>query len=504
MTMFTTLLATATRRFLALLLLPLLLTAQGVTLPVVEAYPLGSGMSWSLSPEFKVEIWNGTSWVDANARGKAGLSEDPWYYQGLYPWVHWVTVGAADSVKVRVSKQPSATRVTSYSSVSILPSRYGITPVNVTATSFEFTALRGQKVHCSINNQDIDTLFVFVNPPKPPIPSPLPSDWLYYPPGWSAPGKNFMVPSHVKTIYLDGGAWVSGGFNLANTTGEVAIVGPGNLVGTLLDAPSVFRPQGGPAMPEAQRHEHILVRHQAASYSATASLLMDGPTLVAAPYYNVFVPTMMGFKSFKNVQMLSPWWYNTDGFLIVSNADVSDSFVFTNDNKFTPEFCNGGNVSVKSCVLAGRSAFNIGYGYFHGSGGFHADMSSLDLILQRGRIPFVAEMDGGDAQVLVENQRYNDIDIVGNVFQLISIRHADVSWMPGTGVYGSIRKIVFRNVRLSGTQYTKSVIASVGGSPAQTVECIFDNLFINGTKVTAANYTTWFETFGSNVSVVFN
>lgn len=487
----------------AVLLLSTLSLAQTVTPPVVEAYPLGSGMSWSLSQEFKVEIHDGTNWVDANARGMARLSEDPWFHQGLYPWVHWVTVGAADAVRVRVSKQPTATRVTTYSSVAILPSRYGITPGNVTATSFEFTALRGQKVHCAINNQDIDSLFVFVNPPKPPIPSPLPSDWLYYPPGWSAPGSNYSVPANVKTIYLDGGAWVSGGFNLANTTGAVSIVGPGFLVGTVLDAPSTFRPVGGTPMPEPQRHDYILVRHETGVYSQNASLTMDGPTLVVAPYYNLFLPTMLGRKSFRNVQILSPWWYNTDGFLLASNADISDCFVFNNDNKLTPEFCNNGNLTVKSCVFAGRSSFNVGYGYFQNSAGNHADMSSIDLILQRGRIPFVAELDGANPGILVENQRYNDIDIVGDVCQLMSIRHHDVSWMPGSGTYGSVRRVVFRNVRLAGTQFTKSVISSAGGSPAQTIECIFDNLFINGTKVTAANCGTYFQTFGANVTVVF-
>lgn len=402
--------------------------------PVVEAYETGSNMAWSLSLEFDVHVWTDAGWVPANARGMARKSEDQWYYQGLYPWVHWVTIGAADSVRVRVSKRAGALRVANFSKVKISPARYGIAAENLTTTSFEFVALRGQKVYCEVNEQDIDPLFVFVNPPKPtPPPTPTPADCLYYPPGFTSIGDGYQVPASVKTIYLDGGAWVSGGFDLSQVTGPISIVGPGFLVGTVLDAPSLFRPVGQPEMPDSQRLGYVLIRRDAAPYSQSAALYMDGPTLVAAPFYNVYIPTMLGRKEFRNVHMLSPWWFNTDGFLAVENADVRDCFLYQNDNKFTPEF-SGGGLTVQSSVLAGRNSFQIGYGYPDPNArSLYPEFRGMDLILQRDRIPFIAKVDAPNSSVEIHDQRYSDISVSGDVLRLFDIQHVNVGWMSGGG-----------------------------------------------------------------------
>lgn len=489
---------------LAILLCGAVPSQIGAAAPtIVEAYPLGTNMSWSLSQEFVVDVWDGSAWVSANARSKAGLSVDSWYHEGLYPWVHWVTVGASDSVRVRVSRHPSATRVTTYNTVRLQPDRLGITPTNVTNTSFEFTALRGQKVYCSINDQDIDTLFVFVNPPKPTIPNPIPSDWLYFPPGWNFIDYNYQVPSNIKTIYLDGGAWVVGGLDLGATSGRVSILGPGFMIGTLLDPPSFFNPPGGPAMTDSQKEEYSMIHHKG-TWSSASELVVDGPTLAAAPYYNIYVAPMQGRKSFRNVHILSPWWYNTDAFLLVSNAEISDCFVFNNDNKLTPEYCNWGDLSVKSCVLAGRCSFNIGYGYFNDAAGHHANLESIDLILQRGRQPFLAALDGDTSQVTIENQRYRDIKIRGDVYQLFHIKVENVPWMSGSGQYGKTRQLVFRDIELTGSWMNKSEIAGNSAtSPPQIVECVFYNLTINGQKVDASNYQTYFDIDLNSAKVSF-
>lgn len=475
--------------FLKITLLSLLITistscvvTEQVEIVGIEVYPLAS--SSRASALYKVEVLINGVWVNASAYQHSRKSLDHNWYTNQYPFVHWTTIGLADSIetKIKVTRLNRSFDNAPFSRVEILPSRYNIKP-RYDQDTITFSIKANQKVYVRTNDQDKDTLFITAGPLKPSVPAGA----LYFGPGERDIGFDYQVGSNYNTIYLDAGAWVKGSFDLSNVSGNFKIMGPGVLSGELMDYESIVNQTFD------YKTNYTLI-HTNSNSNSTPSFdtSIQGITLVASPFYNIYLAKVAGKKDIEGVNIISPWTYNTDGFNTGSKTNIKNSFVFNNDDTVFSEYSYNGDVTVSDCVLAGRNAFLIGYGYFAAVNSHQTNIKNVDLILQGLYVPFRARVDGrNDRSILVDNQTYENIVIDGDVKQLVYLAIEDTDWGASNPATGNVKDIIFKNIIVNGVQTIKSEIKSKD-SNNKFENIVFENVFINGTHVDESNYTDYF------------
>jgi len=493
----------------------------------VEVYPRASAARKSGKFLVEVQVPNlattppSLQWVDAEAYQYGRRSVDWQYSPKQIPYVHWATIGIEHSARVRVTDVNPTSATTAF---NFQPSRYA-TRVVTSGNEAEFTIERGQNLAIVTDNQVVDTLFVFANPPAEQAPALSDPDTLHFLAGESFIGFRRIAPN-IRTVYFHPGSWVIGTLNLTDAlaVGTVKIRGPGVLSGEFEDWENVRY------LPFSATRPYMLIHtDQAPPGPLNNPVLIDGPTLVASPFYNLELGAVRGLKTIRNVHILSPWTYNTDAFNVGTHAEIRNCFAFNNDDTIPGEYAKTAAptdslaLEVSECVFGGRNSFLIGYGYFNNVATGHARITNCDILMQRlrlasndyGYIPFRAQVDAAPTGVIVENQIYKDIRIDGSVERLFDLRLDQTQWgwndpafpdvngedPPNAPIYGNIRAILFENIELTGTQWTKSEIH--GYNSANNVTNVeFRNLVINGTRVTSANYLTFFNV-GPTVQVRF-
>ena len=458
----------------------------------IETYP--SASTSKESDLYRVEVYKNGTWVDTHAYQYTRQSKDYRWYYNDHPWVHWTTIGVPKDFQanVRVTRLNRVFNNEPFVSVEILPSRYNITS-QWDRSTIEFTIKQNEKVYVRTNDQDFDILFIFANPPKPPVPPGA----KYFGPGIHNVGVDYRLQPSEHDVYLDGGVWVVGSINISDATEDIHLMGPGTLSGefefweNIKDLPW---PDTFPYMMIHTDYTH--------PFSHSFDLIVEGITIVASPFYNLCPMFLNGSKYIDNLHIISPWTYNTDGLHLGTKGQTSNTFVFNNDDTIMPEYIYNGDMTVSNCVLAGRNPFLIGYGYFLTSDPYRATVSNCDLILQNRYVPFHAEIDGESSDIIVDNQFYENINIDGDVSQLMRLAIEDTSWGSPNPAQGNIRDIFFRNIRVKGRQLYKSVIK--GKDAKNRIDNIhFTNLFIDGTKVTNDNCTQYFDIDWDTASVFF-
>ena len=460
----------------------------------IEVYP--SGNISNLSDLFLVEVYKDGEWVNTNAHQYTRQSVDPNYYGGYYPWVHWTTIGIDIDAKapIKITRLNRDWGSDPFVSVEILPSRYNINPIWNTDT-IEFEIEQNQKIYVKINNQEHDTLFVFGAPLKPPIPN----NAKYFGMGVHDVGLAYKLSPVEKDLYLDGGAWVIGTFDIREANDDVRIIGPGILSGEFEIWENIRHLDTHERWQETFPYMMI---HTGYDIPPTFDLLIRGITIIGSPFYNIAIYGLNGRKYVDNVHIISPWTWNTDGINLGSNAIISNSFVFNNDDTIHPEYIFDGDITVFDCVFAGRNAFLIGYGYWGSGDPYQANIFDIDLILQYPREPFRAEVDGVNSGIIIDNQTYENITIDSDVNRLAYLVIEDTPWGAQTPAQGNIRNLIFRNIQVKGIQHVKSVIK--GKDQNNRIDnIVFENLIINGIHVTNDNCEQFFDIDWETVTVSF-
>ena len=456
----------------------------GVCAAGVEVYPALPGNAYQ-STLYQVEVFDGTTWLPAYVYGYSRSSVTYWH-TGTNPSVNFLTFGTTGPVPVRVTKIGD-----SITTIDVSPHSKNI-PVSIVGGQAVLTLNQMIKAWITINGDDANPLFIFADPPKPPIPPGA----TYAAPGLvKVPGDAHYHPANGEIIYLDGGAFVRGNLDLTGTQ-NVQLMGPGVLSGDLWASEGIL------GLPFDQWVKFAMITGD--WYGGDAATV-SGVTILASPAYNFF----SGARTASNVKILSPWFYSTDGFQGVSHVD--HSFIFNGDNAFTPGAAGVQNedVTITSCFggTTENSVFTGGYYGFEAKKGYTALVDDVDVktyLSDTGGPPLLASVfqvyvDNNDPSFGYSNQTYQNVRIEGNVSTpLIELKNTVYPW-GGPYAYdpplGNSYNFVFKNIALEGTQKYKSQI--LGWDANNGIHnVLLQNVSFGGTVVTAANLTTYFDVNG--------
>jgi len=458
------------------------LLATAAAASTIEVYP-GPGVDTYKSGLYTVEVFDGSSWIPAYVYGFRRSSVTYWH-TGTNPSVNFLTFGTISQVDVRVIKVGG-----SITSIDVSPHSKNI-PVQLVGGQAVLTLNPLNKAWITINGDDANPLFIFADPPKPPIPVGA----KYVGPGIQTIPQNggHYQPKDGEIIYLDGGAFVRGNLDVTGTT-NVQLMGPGVLSGDL------WTSEGISAYPFDIWVKFAMIT---GDWSGGDAATVSGVTILASPGYNFFG----GAHTVSNVKVLSPWFYSTDGFQGVSHVD--HSFIFNGDNAFAPGAAGvqNDNVTITSCFggTTENSVFTGGYYGFEAKKGYSALVDDIDVktyLSDAGGPPLLASVfqvyvDNSDPNAGYSNQTYQNVRIEGNVgTPMLELKNTVYPW-GGPYAYnpplGNSYNFVFKNISLEGTQKYRSEIKGWDGSNGFH-NVILENVRMGGTLVTAANLASYFD-----------
>ena len=452
----------------------------------IEVYP-GPGVDTYRSNLYSVEVSDGTNWIPAYVYAYSRKSVTHWHY-GVSPSVHFLTFGTTGPADVRV------TRLGGFiSSVDVSPRSKNI-PAQVAGGRVVLTLKPNNKAWVILNGDDADPLFLFADAPKPPVPAGA----TYFGPGIRdiAPAAaNHYKARNKEVIYLDGGAWVRGNIDIRGTR-NVRITGPGVLSGDLWQGETV----GSSVLPFIQFTNYSMINGDWAGNAAT----VQGITILDSPGYNFW----SGATDVSDVKILSPWFYSTDGFQNVSHVD--QTFVFNGDNVFTPMWAGqqNDNVTYTSCFAGTTNNSVFAGGYWGSAAGNRYSSFADDIDIKTyasdewtPESPLLAAafqiwVDNDVPTKGFSNQTYQNVRIEGNLdVPLMLLKNTVYPWTGSVAPnppLGNSYNIVFRNISLSGTQ---KYLSEIKGWDANNGfhDVVLENVTINGTLVTAANFGNYFR-----------
>jgi hypothetical protein len=444
--------------------------------------PLPGGATYQ-STLYQVEVFNGTSWIPAYVYEFSRKSFTHWH-TNTNPTVNFLTFGTTGPVNVRVTKIGAP-----ITSIDVSPHSKNIS-VQLSAGQAILSLNQNNKVWITINGDDADPLFIFADPPKPPVPPGA----TYVGPGYllvPTPDYHYK-PANNEVIYLDGGAWVWGNIDLRGTT-NVRVMGPGVLSGEIWPSEQVN------LLPFDQQLDFVMIRGD--WYPGDAATV-QGITILASPMYNFF----SGATNVSDVKLLSPWFYSTDGFQGVSHVD--QSFAFVGDNVFSPGAAGNQNQNVTvTSSFAGTSNNSVFTGGYLGNDAASRYSSLADDIDIKTydndeglTVPLAAAfqiwVDNSDPTKGYSNQTYQNIRIEGNVGEgLMELKNIvyifDPTHSPNPPL-GNSYNLVFRNITLEGTQKYRSEIKGWDANNGFH-RVVLENFRINGTLVTQSNLADYFD-----------
>lgn len=273
------------------------------TVVYYPSYGTISGVPYlSYSGDYSVEV-NGTP-IEV-LRSENDLTTDPLNQRSEADAAHFAMFAFEDTtVTVEITCNFTV------NTVKIKPTSYGISHT-VSGNVITFTLSGNNKFIDVEVNGYTNPLFIFAEAPETNVPSSTDPDIIWYGPGVHDIGFQKDIPAG-KTLYISPGAILKG--NLwANHQDDVKILGRGILSG------------GG-----WSRDKNGDGNYTAIGAWQANNLEINGPLLINHPYLTI------GDDGrdvvIKNVKIIG-WAYNTDGFNIYNNTQVSDSFVMANDDQ---------------------------------------------------------------------------------------------------------------------------------------------------------------------------
>ena len=445
---------------------------------ILEVYP---GLSNNLyrSPLYTVEVWNGENWLDSYTYYSSRSSVTNWH-RDSNPSVSFTTFGTTTETYIRLTGLQN-----NVSSVQISPQSKNI-DVQISNGIAQFKLSKLDKVWIIINNNDSDPLFICADSPKPEIPL----DAVYFGPGVHEIGQLFR-PENDQTIYLDGGAWVKGNIDIRGLN-NIKIIGPGVLSGEMWHGEMLSN------MEFENTKEYFMILGDYGAQNTGNHL--EGVTIVNTPGYCTFG----GLNVIRNVKLLSPWYYSTDGFYVMPDKTtheglIEDCLAFIGDDVFFPRDNLYGNITIRNCLVGAtnNNVFCMSYWPQSLENNYFTRVENIDIKTYNENGIFQSVLDGNvsNAGMGIHNQIYKDIRIEGNIScTLIRIENRPYPWGgdPGSPVIGTSKNIQFINIALEGSQHWKSSILGKDTENGHW-DYLFENVTIGGTLVTESNFSNFFD-----------
>jgi hypothetical protein len=494
-----------------------------------EIYPGPGPGTRSFRSNYDVRVFRDGYYMDtyvysATRQAWAPLSGNYLFASGSYPPMSWVTIGCSSTIGLKI---PNVT------SVDIKPKNKN-TNYLLSGNNLYLTANPNDHLWLTINNQVSSPLFIFADPRKPAIPST--GNLIYFGQGVSSIG-NYQVTSNNTTVYFDGGSVVKGSFDIRGRS-NVKFVGPGVLMPMDTSTAESFRSSyQNSTFINKLNSGYVMIRGSCDDVflleGAASGNSISGLTIVNSPWHSVFG----GINNISNFKLISPWYHSTYGPSLVADSvtrksSFINSFIFNADNclvdfsrnsGFNPRKSEGNFVASSLFLNTVNNApigvYTVNY---HPSSVTPYQMSAtnLDIGVYQNPIKNTSNPSSVLAAIhifnsspvdfnstykdLLSHQNYTFTNVrIDNYIDCPIFRIVNASSPFGypsadqvSGIYGSTKNLVFKNVTASGAA------SSVSGNSISGLDSdynnrpsniTFINLTINNTLVDPSNYQNYFK-----------
>ena len=412
--------------------------------------------------------------------------------------ISWVNFSFDEAVTVEVKVMDTDKVPVDASNVRILPTRYGITP-SVNGNVVTFTMSKPGQCSVEIGADGYKNgLMIFANPMETNMPDPTrdesytvlehatPSSvagvpaaqtGLYFKAGVHDIGV-FVVPANIKNIYLEGGAWVYGAINITGNRNnhDVKIFGRGVLSSGRLkyrEAYCIGSPQDGSIGAER--------------------ITIDGITVADPKYFSIRLVGSDNIVSWTKI--IGGWIYNCDGISAFAGSTVRNCFCWANDDNIK---VYRDNILVEDMVLwqlNNGGAIQMGWA---GAQASNVTIRRVDIIhaewnnsaTNRGVLSFV----GNRYSDASSNCWQRDLiieDLVTETPVRLIWRISPEQSIPGVITPAMVDGLTMKNwiVLMDKSQGSNNYIEGVSTGYIMK-NFVFDNVNLNGVKLTAENWMT--------------
>jgi hypothetical protein len=357
-------------------------------------------------------------------------------------------------------------------SIIIRPKAFQIKPSFKDESAF-LSLKKPSKLCIEINGNSDRVLFIFADTLDQKPEEIKGKNLIYFKPGIHEIGDKYKLRSNT-TYYIEGGAVLMG-----------SLYGQGNLENVIIRGRGIINSGH-------QNWNHPLEGLLSnIAFEDAKNIVIEGVTCIEAGNFQIKVQAKEASSriTFKNIKLIG-WNKNTDGIHvsdmdwkdspIVGNAKgiklfVDDCFIRANDDAIL--LCDGVAYSeMKNCII-----WDAGYGAsFCLSWGGHQDVDSCRVnncyVIHKGGSNPVFRANHAGAG-LIQNVRFSNIFIEGDINSLISLKIMDHNYDPDES-HNSISNIQFKNITVEGKCGENSLR---GYNEKYTISNIsFQNLKIDG------------------------
>lgn len=404
--------------------------------------------------------------------------------------IHWTKFSFSGSITVEV-KVLNKNKVPLTGAVRILPSRHNVSSVR-DGDVIRFTLNNPGQFSVEIGENGYKNgLIIFADPSETNAPSRQQSGYavlnnataatvaavassssgIYFSNGVHNIGV-YKVPSHIKHIYFEEGAWVYGAL-IMDGNPDVKIFGRGVLSSGKLN----------------YRQSHCIE-----AINQSNNIQIEG-IVVADPKY--FAVRLIGQNNKVSwTKVIGGWVYNCDGIAAFAGSTVTHCFIWANDDAIK---IYRDNISWSDCVIWQLNNGGVIQMAWGGSNAANVTVSRVDVLraewnkpgFNRGVINCVGNRyqepgkSGEQRNWLVEDLvTENPVPIVFNI-------------SPDSFSPNPIHGLTLRNWNVKMTMGTEFKNSIVGNDPAEYFDgFVWDNVVFNGARLTSSN---WLQTTGLTV-----
>jgi hypothetical protein len=392
--------------------------------------------------------------------------------------ISWASFDLDEPVTVEVEVMD--TNRVHLSDVRIIPSRYQISPV-VDGNKVRFTLQDPAQYSVEIGTNGYKNgLMIFADPPESDAPgrtnssyvvfdsatqndlSNLPAnvDGLYFGKGTHDIGI-YNIPSQIKNIYIERGAWVDGALILTNNQ---RVFGRGVLSGRKLDYRS------------AHGIETV----------GTLGVTVEGIVVDQFKFYGLRI--ISANAAVRWVKTIGAWTWNSDGISVWDNSVVDHCFIWANDDAIKPYRPNITFSNIEVWQLDNGGTIQMSWGNALSD---NVVITNLDVLhaewdhpgFNRGLLCCVGnryQTEGVSSSI--SNWRIENVVTetpVPNIFQIT----------PDPSAPLTIQNLTLRNWKVAmpmNTAFTNQIIGNDLSQPFSGF--VFDNFVFNGTNLTQMNW----------------